>query len=58
MVQGRHAEKIHDFLRGMLRKGAGREESPFVACMESQRVKGTCRGLVRGRDRGMLVKRL
>jgi len=49
-------KKVHDCLRGMVRRRAGRKESPSVCCIDSQSVKGTYRGRDRGKDGGKLVK--
>lgn len=49
-------KKIHDCLRGRVRQRMGRKESPSVGCIDSQSVKGTYRGLDRGKDGGKLVK--
>lgn len=50
-------EEIHEVLRNMVRKEAGRDESPSAACIDSRSVK-TSRsgGLCRGVDGGKKVK--
>jgi putative transposase len=45
-------KKIHDYLRGLLRRRAGREVSPSVGIIDSQSVCGTCRGKERGINGG------
>ncbi len=49
-------KKIHAFLRGLLRRRAGRETSPSVGVIDSQSVRGTYRGRERGIDGGKRVK--
>lgn len=58
-------ELIHEFLRDMTRKKAGKKESPSVALIDSQSVKttrsgGVCRGIdggkkIKGRKRHIIV---
>ncbi len=49
-------KKVHDYLRGLLRRRAGKETSPSVGIIDSQSVHGTYRGKERGIDGGKRVK--
>jgi putative transposase len=49
-------KKVHDYLRGLLRRRAGRDTSPSVGIIDSQSVRGTYRGRDRGIDGGKKVK--
>ena len=49
-------KKLHDYLRGLLRRRAGKETSPSVGVIDSQSVRGTYRGKERGIDGGKRVK--
>ena len=49
-------KKVHDYLRGLLRRRADREISPSVGIIDSQSGRGTCRGKERGIDGGKRVK--
>ena len=49
-------KKLHDYLRGLLRRSIGKEISPSVGIIDSQSVRGTYRGRERGIDGGKKVK--
>lgn len=49
-------KKIHDALRGQVRKAAGQEEHPTAAILDSQSVKTTEEAETRGYDAGKKVK--
>ncbi len=49
-------KKLHDYLRGLLRKSIGKEISPSVGIIDSHSVRGTYRGRDRGIDGGKKVK--
>jgi putative transposase len=50
-------EEIHEALRNLIRKNAGRQESPSVACIDSRSVKTTrSGGECRGVDGGKKIK--
>ena len=49
-------KKVHDYLRGLLRRRAGMETSPSVGVIDSPSVRGTYRGKERGIDGGKRVK--
>jgi putative transposase len=49
-------QRILDALRGQIRKGAGREETPSVACIDTQSVKSTEMGGCVGYDGGKKIK--
>jgi putative transposase len=50
-------EEIHEYLRSIIRRKVGREESPSVACIDSRSVKTTrSGGICRGVDGGKKIK--